>query len=98
MLGKKEYYEIIIKDNNLATVNKIYYDKYNDFKNTFEYVYHTEKGETYPLDKKLEKGTDVLIVDDEHLHELLKDLFDQSFCDEINIDYISCYDGYGLAF
>lgn len=98
MLDKKEYYEIIIKDNNLATVNKIYYDKYNDFKNTFEYVYHTEKGETYPLDKKLEKGTDVLIVDDEHLHELLKDLFDQCFCDEINIDYISCYDGYGLAF
>ena len=98
MLAKKEYYEIIIKDNNLAVVNKIYYDKYNYFKNTFEYVYHTEKGETYPLDKDFEKGTDILVVDGLHLHELLKDLFDQGFCDEININYISCYDGYGLAF
>lgn len=96
MLVKKEYYEIIIKDNNFANVCKIYYDKYNDFKNTFKYVYHTEKGESYPLDKDLKRGIDILVVDGEHLHELLRDLFNQGFCEEINIDYISCYDGYGL--
>lgn len=98
MLDKKEYYEIIIKDNNFANVYKIYYDKYKDFKNTFEYVYHTEKGESYPLDKDLKRGIDILVVDDLHLHELLSDLFDHGFCDEINIDYISCYDGYWRAF
>lgn len=98
MLDKKEYYKIVVKDNSLATVYKIDYDEYNDFQNNFEYVYHTEKAESYPLEKDLEKGTDILIVDNEHLHELLKDLFDKRFCEEINLDYISCYDGYGLAF
>lgn len=91
MLAQKEYYEIIIKDNNLANVYKICYDKYKHFKNTFEYVYHTEKGESYPLDKDLERSIDILIVDNLHLHELLKELFDQGFCYEINLDYISFY-------
>lgn len=90
MLGK-EYYEINIKDNNWVTVYKVDYDKYNYFKYKFEYVYHTEKGETYPLEKDLVRGTDILIVDDEHLYELLDDLIKQGFCDFAMLNFINDY-------
>ena len=76
-----QYYEIIIKDNDLATVEKIDYDQYNYFKSIFNYVYHAENGETYPLHKNLDAGIDMLIVDGEHLYELLDDLRDQGFYD-----------------
>ena len=76
-----QYYDIIIKDNNLATVEKIDEDKYNYFAYISNYVYHTENGETYPLHKNLDAGIDMLIVDGEHLYELLEDLRDQGFYD-----------------
>ena len=76
-----QYYDIIIKDNDLATVEKIDYDQYNYFKSIFNYVYHTESGETYPLHKNLDAGIDMLIVDGDHLYELLDDLRDQGFYD-----------------
>lgn len=91
MLTQKEYYDIIIKDNNLAEVDKIDVEKYNYFKNTFNYVYHTENSNTYPLHKNLDAGIDMLIVDDEHLHELLDDLIEQGFCDTIEFNFIEDY-------
>ena len=77
----QQYYDIIIKDNNLATVDKIDCDKYNYFASIFKYVYHTKNGDTYPLHKDLDACIDMLIVDDEHLYELLDDLRDQGFCE-----------------
>lgn len=94
-----QYYDIIIKDNNLATVEKIDYDKYNYFNSIFNYVYHTESGETYPLHKNFDACIDMLIVNDNHLYELLDDLRDQGFCDTVEFNYIDDY-GYDpyLAF
>ena len=80
----QQYYGVIIKYNNLATVEKIDEDKYNYFEYIFDYVYHTKNGDTYPLHKNLDAGIDMLIVDNDHLYELLDDLRDQGFCDEIN--------------
>ena len=77
-----QYYDIIIKDNNLATVEKIDDDKYNYFKSIFNDVYHTKKGDAYPLHKNLDAGMDMLIVDGEHLWELLGDLKEQGFFDD----------------
>lgn len=92
MLAQKEYYEIVIKDNDLGVVGKVDYDTYNYFKNIFKYVYHTESGETYPLNKDLERGVDMLIVDgEEHLHELLDDLRQQGFCDSVDFNFIWDY-------
>ena len=87
-----QYYDIIIKDNNLATVEKINDDKYNYFKSIFNYVYHTKNGDTYPLHKNLDACIEMLIVDDVHLYELLDDLKEQGFCDTVEFSYI---DGYG---
>ena len=82
MLVKNEYYEIVIKENNLAEVVKINSAKYHYFKNMFEAVYRTKNGKKYPLEKELETETNILIVDDEHLYELLMDLSEQGFCDK----------------
>ena len=74
-------YEIVIKDNNLAIVDKIDYETYKNLEKHFEYVYHTKNGESYPLDKDLELCRDILIVDDDHLFELLDDMKEQGFYD-----------------
>ena len=87
-----QYYDIIIKDNNLATVEKIDENKYNYFASIFNYVYHTKNGETYPLHKNLDACIDMLIVDDNHLYELLDDLREQGFCETIEFTWV---DGYG---
>lgn len=81
-------YDIIIKDNNLAEVEKIDLDKYNYFASIFNYVYHTKKGDTYPLHKNFDAGIDMLIVDDDYLYELLDDLKEQGFCDTIEFSWI----------
>lgn len=88
MLAQKEYYKIVVKDNETATVYKIDYDEYNDFQNDFEYVYHTKSGEKYPLEKYYSVGIDMLVVDEEHLYELLDDLREQDFCDAIEFSFI----------
>ena len=93
-----QYYDIIIRDNGLAEVEKIELDKYNYFASIFNYVYNTKNGDTYPLHKNLDAGIDMLIVDDNHLHELLRDLFDQGFCDDIHLNYVGNYNGYVEAF
>lgn len=98
MVEQKEYYKIVVKNNETATVYKIDYDEYNEYQYNFYYVYHTKNGEKYPLEKIWVLGIDELVVDDAHLNELLKDLFDQCFCDEINLDFVGDYDGYYKAF
>lgn len=94
-----QHYVIIIKDNNLATVEKIDDDKYKYFASIFNYVYHTKKGDTYQLHKNLDSCIDMLIVDDDHLWELLDDLKEQGFLDTIDFGWIDDY-GYDpyLAF
>ena len=87
----QQYYDIMIKDNNLATVEKIDNDNYNYLKSIFNYVYHTKNGETYPLHKNLDACIDMLIVDDDHLNELLNDLTDQGFCESIEFAFIEDY-------
>ena len=79
---KKLYFDIIIKDNNLVEVETIDEDKYNYFEYIFDYVYHTKNGDHYPLHKNFDADIDMLIVDGEHLYELLDDLREQGFCDE----------------
>lgn len=85
-------YEIVIKDNNLAIVSKIEHDTYKILEKHFEYLYHTKNGDTYPLDKDSELGRDILLVDDDHLYELLDDLREQLFCDTVEFNY---FDEYG---
>ena len=94
-----QYYEIVIKDNNLAIVSKIDYETYKNLKNHFDYVYHSKNGESYPLDKDLELCRDILLADDNHIYELLDELRDQGFCDTVEFSYIDDY-GYDpyLAF
>lgn len=77
----KKYFIIYIKDNNLLEACEIDEERYNYFDYTFNYVYHTQNGDTYPLDKDLERGIDILIVDDEHFYELLDDMKAQGFYD-----------------
>lgn len=91
MLAEKEYYDIVIRDNCLAEVTIIDEDKYNYFSSIFNYVYHTKNGETYQLHKNLDAGIDMLIVDGEHLYELLDDLRKQGFCDWVDVDFIDDY-------
>ena len=94
-----QYYEIVIKDNNLAIVDKIDYETYKNLENHFECVYNTKNGESYPLDKDLELCRDILVVDDDHLNELLDDLKVEGFCDTVEFNYNDnyLYDPY-LAF
>lgn len=84
-------YDIIIKDNNLATVEKIDNDKYNYFKFIFNYVYHTKNGDTFQMHKNLDAGIDMLIVDDDHLYELLDDLREQGFCETVQFNWVDDY-------
>ena len=86
-----QYYEIVIKDNNLAIVEKIDYDTYKNLEQYFEYLYHTKNGETYPLDKDLELGRDILLVDDDNLYKLLDDMKEQGFCDTVEFNFIEGY-------
>ena len=101
---KKEYYKIVVKNNDMATVYKIEFDEYNEYQNNFEYVYHTKSGEKYPLYKNSDADIDMLIVvNDKHLNELLNDLIEQSFCDDIEFSFIEDYFNgnykqYGQAF
>lgn len=91
MLDKKEYYEIFIYNNEIAVVEKIDDDIYNYFKDTFEYVFHTKNGDTYPLHENFDACINMLIVDDKHLYELLDDLREQEFCDTIKFSFIDDY-------
>lgn len=98
-----QYYEIFIYNNELAVIEKIDNDIYNYFKDTFELVYHTKNGDTYPLHENVDAGIDMLIVDDEGLYELLDDLIEQGFCENIEFSFIDDYfngnyDQYGQAF
>ena len=86
-----QYYDIIIRDNNLATVEKIDYDKYSYFASILNYVYHTKNGDTYQLHKNLDACIDMLIVDDDHLWELLDDLKEQGFCETIEFTWLDDY-------
>ena len=96
-------YEIFIYNNELAVVEKIDNETYKNLEKHFDYVYHSKNGESYPLDKDLELCRDILLVDDNHLYELLDDLRDQEFCDTIEFnfidDYFACnYNQFGQAF
>lgn len=92
MLAQKEYYELFIYNNELAIVEKIGEDIFNYFKDTFEYVYHTKKGDTYPLHENFDGNIEMLIVDnEEQLYELLDDLREQEFCDTIEFNFIDDY-------
>lgn len=89
---EKIYFDIIIKDNNMVEIEKIDEDKYNYFEYIFDYVYHTKNGDAYPLHKNIEAGIDMLIVDGDHLYELLDDLREQGFCDKYEVEggVLSC--------
>lgn len=76
----QQYFSIIIKDNLLDKVSEIDEDKYNYFAYIFDYVYHTKNGETYQMHKNFDAGIDMLIVDRDHLYELLDDLKTEGFC------------------
>ena len=77
----------MIKNNDFGVVYKIDYDTYKLFESTFVTVYHTKKGYSFKMGGDYEKGIDYIIVDDEHLYELLDDLRDQGFCDPDNLYY-----------
>ena len=99
----QEYYDIVIYNNEIALVAKIEDDIYNYFKDTFVSVYHAKNGDIYPLHENFEAGIDMLIVDDGHLYELLNDLREQGFCENIEFsfidDYFNCnYNQNGQAF
>ena len=86
-----QYYKIVIKDNNIATVYKIDFNEYNEHYYNFEYVYYTKNGNTYQLHKNFDADIDMLIVDDDNLYNLLDDLIDQCFCDTIEYSFIEDY-------
>ena len=87
----QQYYEIVIKYNNLAIVSKIEQDTYKILEKRFEYVYHTKNGESYQLHKNFDAEVEILIVDDDHLYTLLDDLKEQGFCDTVEFNYIDEY-------
>ena len=87
----EQYYEIVIKDNNLAIVDKIDYETYKNLEKHFDYFYHSKNGESYPLDKDLEICRDILLVDDTKLFALIDDLIDQEFCDTVEFSHIDDY-------
>lgn len=82
-----QYYEILVKNNDFGVVYKIDNDTYKLFENTFDTVYHTKKGNSFKMACDYERGTDFIIVDDDHLKELLDDFKDQGFCDPENLYY-----------
>ena len=86
-----QYYQIFIYNNELAIVEKIDEDIYNYFKDIFDYVYHTKNGDTYQLNRNFDGGIDLLIVDDNHLYELLDDLREQGFCETVKLSFIDDY-------
>ena len=86
-----QYYQIFIYNNELAIVEKIDKDIYNYFKDTFDYVYHTKNGDTYPLHQNFDACIDMLIVDGEHLYELLDDMKEQGFCETVKLSFIDDY-------
>ena len=86
-----QYYQIFIYNNELCIVEKIDNDTYNYFKDTFDYVYHTKNGDTYQLDKNFDADIVMLIVDGDHLNELLDDLKEQGFCDTFELNFIDDY-------
>ena len=99
----QQYYQIFIYNNEIAIVEKIDEDIYNYFKDTFDYVYHTKSGDTYQLNRNFDAGIALLIVDDNHLYELLDDLREQGFCETIEFSFIDDYfsgnyNQYGSAF
>lgn len=79
-------YEIIIYNNEIAVVEKIDNDIYNYFKDTFDSVYHTKNGNIYQLHEIFDACINMLIVDDDHLYELLDDLREQGFCDTVEFN------------
>ena len=87
----QQYYDIVIYNNEIAIVEEIDEDIYNYFKDIFHYVYHTKNGDTYKLNSNYEAGIDLLIVDDDHLYELLDDLKEQGFCETIKLTFIDDY-------
>ena len=86
-----QYYQIFIYNNELAIVEKIDEDIYNYFKDSFDYVYHAKNGDTYQLNRNFDAGIDLLIVDDNHLYEILDDLKKQGFCETIKLSFIDDY-------
>ena len=84
-----QYYEIMVKDNDFGVIYTIDYDTYKLFENTFETVYHTKKGNSFKMDCDYEKRIDLLIVDDDHLKELLDDMKEEGFCDTENLYFNS---------
>lgn len=98
-----QYYTIIIKNYELCKVSKIDEDEYNYFMNTFESIYHNQKGETFKMHENIDGNIYMLIVDDDRLYELLDDLRDEGFCDTIEFSFIDDYFNgdykqYGQAF
>ena len=90
MLSQK--YEIVIKDNNFAMVSKIEHDTYKILEKKFEGFYHTKNGDTYQLHKNFDAGVDIVIVDDNHLNELLDDMHEQGFLDTVGYNILDEYD------
>ena len=86
-----QYYQIFIYNNELAIVEKIDEDIYNYFKDSFDYVYHAKNGDTYQLNRNFGACIDLLIVDDNHLYEILDDLKKQGFCETIKLSFIDDY-------
>lgn len=84
-------YKIIIYNNEIAVVEKIDNDIYNYFKDTFDSVYHTKNGNIYQLHEIFDACINMLIVDDDHLYELLDDLREQGFCDTVDFNFIDGY-------
>lgn len=84
-------YEIFIYNNEIAVVEKIDNDIYNYFKDTFDSVYHTKNGNIYQLHENFDACINMLIVDDDHLYELLDDLREQGFCETIEFKFIDDY-------
>lgn len=80
-----QYYEIMVKDNDFGVIYTIDYDTYKLFESTFDAVYHTKKGNAFKMDCDYEKRIDKLIVDDDHLKELLDDMKEEGFCDTENL-------------
>lgn len=81
----EQYFAIIVKDNYLAEVSKIDEDTYNYFDYTFDFVYHTQKGLSFKMDEDMDAGIGLLIVDGNHLYELLDDLKAEGFCYDDNL-------------
>lgn len=80
-----QYFAIIVKENDIVEVSEIDEDKYNYFVYTFDFVYHTQKGYSFKMHENRDAGIDMLIVDGDHLYELLDDLKEEGFCYDDNL-------------